>query len=219
MIAWFCNWFVKLTGWIPQLFIFKVRTYYQDKSRQSNRIKGKAIIISNHLSLYDFACMLFVFWNRTLRCVIAEIMFRKNFWMNLLLRALGSIKADRETHDFTFISRCKKILDKGGVVEFYPEARLPRPDDKELPNQFKPSVVYLALESGAPIIPVYTNGKYFVKENARVIIGTPIMVRDLYDDNLSQKENISNITSYLRGKIIELRDELERQIKEEAKGK
>lgn len=215
MITAICNWFVKITGWIPQLLIFRIKVYYKNKKVQGKKIKGNAIIASNHFSLFDFAALMFVFWRRTLRCVVAEIMYRKNIFMTTLLKALGSVKADREALDFTFIGRCKKILDKGGVVEIFPESRLPTPEDKGELLEFKPSVVYLALESGAPIIPVYTNGKYFTKERTRVIIGEPIIASELYDESISNKENISNITLYLRGKIIELRDELQRQLDKE----
>lgn len=215
MIAAFSNWFVKITGWIPQLLIFRIKVYYSNKKLQGKKIKGKAIIASNHLSLYDFAALMFVFWRRTLRCVVAELMYRKNLFMTVFLKALGTVKADRETHDFTFIERSKKILDKGGVIEIYPESRLPKPEELGELLEFKPSVVYLALESGAPIIPIYTNGEYFSRKRTRIMIGEPIMARDLYDEKLSHKENIQNITLMLRGKIGELRDELQRQIENE----
>ena len=45
-------------------------------------------------------------------------------------------------------------------------------------------------------------------------------VCELYDSTLSDKENITKINDLLRGRILELKYELERQEKEEAqKGK
>jgi hypothetical protein len=35
------------------------------------------------------------------------------------------------------------------------------------------------------------------------MIGKPIDVRELYRDDLSEKDNIENINAYVRGKIIE----------------
>ena len=205
-----CNWFVKITGWIPQLLLFKIKVYYEDKSVQNKRVKGKAIIISNHNCLMDFAVLMFVFYRRTLRCAVAEIMYRKNFLMTFLLKFLGSVKVERESHDFSFLTKLKKLLDRGGVVEMYPEARLPKKGEKT-PLEFKPSYVYLALESGAPIIPVYTEPTHFKRSRECVIIGKAIDVRELYDANLTEKENIDNINVYVRSKIIELAKELERQ--------
>lgn len=86
--------------------------------------------------------------------------------------------------------------------------------DQEL-LEFKPSVVYLALESNAPIIPVYNNAKYFSGKKSELIIGEPIYMRELYDDNISEKQNISNLTKTLREKILELKDELEQKHNQE----
>ncbi len=60
--------------------------------------------------------------------------------------------------------------------------------------------------SGAPMIPVYTNGKYFSRERerARVVIGTPVYARELADESLSEKENLERISQLLREKIIGL---------------
>ena len=211
MISLF-HWFVKITGWIPQLLVFRIKTYYEDKSVQGKRIRGKAIVVANHRSLFDVGLMMMLFWRRTLRCVVAEVIYTKNLFVRAFIRMMGAIKVDRDSHDFGFLGKCKRILDKGGVVEIYPEARLPRAGE-QLPLEFKPSAVYLALESGAPIIPVYHNGNHFSKKRCEMIIGTPFNARELYDESLSEKENISIITEKLRGKIIELREELERQRK------
>ena len=212
MIRFLFSWFVKLTGIIPAAFAFRTKVYYEDKRVQKRAVKGCAIIVSNHNSVWDFATMMFLFFGRTLRCVVAELMFEKNVFMNVFLRMLGCIRVDRNSHDFAFIEKGKSILSRGGVVEIFPEARIPK-DDEEKPLPFKPSAVYLALESGASIVPVNICGKYFSKERIRVIIGKPIDVRELYDSALSEKENIENITEILRGKIIELGQQMQRQIK------
>ncbi|MBR2337814.1 MAG: 1-acyl-sn-glycerol-3-phosphate acyltransferase [Clostridia bacterium] len=201
--------FVKITGFIPYLFVFRTKVYYQNRKAQSRRIKGKAIIVSNHTSVWDFVLVLFLFPLRLVRCVVAEIMYKK-FGLNLLLPLIGSIKVDRNTQDYSFVSKSVNVLNKGGVIEIYPEGRIPeKTEEKPLP--FKPSTVYVALESGAPIIPIYTNGKYFTKARARVIIGEPFYALDLYDNSLSEKENIEAINEHLRNKIIMLGEELERQ--------
>ncbi len=205
------QWFVKITGWIPQLLVFRIKLHYEDRSVQDAKIRGKAIVISNHTKLFDFAHLMYVFWRRTLRCVAAEILYAKNFLLRTFLKMMGMIHVDRDAHDFAFLSKSKDILDKGGVVVIFPEARLPRPEE-ERPLEFKPSAVYMALESGAPIIPTYNNAEHFSRKRLHVIIGKPIDVRALYDDSLSEKENISNITQILRRKVIELGEELHRQI-------
>lgn len=208
MLYFIFQWFVRITGFIPQLIIFRIKTHYEDKKIQRRHIRGKAIVVSNHNYLLDFGVMLFVFWTRTLRCAVAEVMYQKNFLMTMLLKLLGCVRVDRDSYDFSFLDRMKRVLDRGGVVEIYPESRLPEKGEVR-PLEFKPSYVHLALDSGAPIIPVYNNAKLFSKERLEVVIGKPIDPMELYDSKLSEKENVNNINQYVRSKIIELGKQLE----------
>ena len=201
------HWFVKLTGWIPQRLVFRTKITYEDKAARSRHIRGKAIVVSNHYTVMDFAVLMFVFWTRTLRCAVAELMYQKNIFMTLFLKLLGGIRVERESYDFSFLDRLKKVLDRGGVVEIYPESRIPQPGE-ERPLEFKPSYVHLALQTGAPIIPVYSNGKLFSKKRLQVVIGKPVDARQLYDDSLSERENVSRINAYVRSKIIALGKEV-----------
>ncbi len=196
----FFNGFVKVTGYLLQKIVFRTKICYEDKSVQSRRIKGKAIIVSNHTSVFDYAAILFVFFWRTLRYQMAEVLFKKKL-LALFLRCMGGIYVDRDSHNFGFMAKSEKILGKGGVVGIFPESRLPK-EGEERPLKFVPSAVYLALNSGADIIPLYTNGEYFTKKRARIIIGKPFSAREYYDDNLSEKENVEKITELLREKII-----------------
>ena len=209
MVALF-NYFTKFTSWFLWAMVARSKFHYEDRARQSRKIKGKAIVISNHTSVWDFGALMFLFPFRILRCVVAEIMYKKNPFMTFFLKGLGSVRVDRNNPDFAFIGKCASILEKGGIVEIYPESRINVTPDKDL-LPFKPSVTYLALESGAPIIPVYTDGNYFGKGRNHIVVGTPIDVRQLYDESLSEKENIAVITQYLRGKIYELRDQIPQQ--------
>ena len=163
------NAFVKITAFPVQWAVFRTKVYYEDKSAQSRRIKGAAVLVSNHTSVWDYACYMFVFFFRTLRTQMA--------------------------------------LERGGVVEIYPESRLPLKGE-ERPLPFKPGAAYLALLSGAPIITAFTNGAYFSKKRARVIIGKPLYARDLIDPSLSEKENIERVSNLTRDKIISLEKQL-----------
>lgn len=201
--------FTRITGWPIQAVCFRTKVHYEDKRIQGRRIKGAAIIASNHTSVYDFAVMLFTFPFRTLRYLMAELLFDRKR-LSRFLRAMGGILVDRDAYDFAFLEKCNGILEKKGVVGIFPEGRLPR-EGEERPIPFAPSAAYLALMSDAPIIPVYTDGSYFCKKRAHVIIGKPIFASSLVDDSLSEKEKIEKVNGYLRQRIVELRDELQRQ--------
>ena len=207
----FTQTFVRITGWLVYKIVFRTRIFYEDKEEQGRKIKGGAILISNHTALYDYAQMLFLFPGRILRYVMAEIIMDRKI-LGKFLKCMGGIRVDRDAHDFSFLYKCEEILDKGGVVGIFPEGRLPRPGE-EPPLEFKPSAAYIALRSGAPIIPVYTDGKYFVKGHANVIIGKKLYAEELTDLTKSEKEQIEEISIALREKILELKNELEQQQK------
>ena len=207
--------FVRFTAWPVQWLCFRTKIHYEDKKVQGRRIKGPAIIVSNHTAVYDFAVMLFVFPFRTLRYLMAEVLFKKK-GLGRFLKMMGGVMVDRDAYDFAFLEKSKEILDKKGVVGIFPEGRLPLKDE-ERPIPFTPSAAYLALMSGAPIIPAYTDGSYFKKKRAHVIIGKPVDAQSLIDEGLSEKENIEKVNGYLRRRIVELRDELQRQRNKKSK--
>ena len=105
------NALVKITGWPVQKILFRTKVYYEDKAVQSRRLKGPAILISNHTSVYDYAVFLFVFWRRTLRYQMAELLFRRRM-LKHFLRAMGGIFVDRDAYDFSFVRRSLEILER-----------------------------------------------------------------------------------------------------------
>ena len=199
------NWFAKITGWPVQFLCFRTRVYYENAAC-SRRIKGPAIIISNHTSVFDYAVYLFVFFSRTLRFQMAEVLYRKKL-LGWFLRRMGGIYVDRDGFDFGFVTKSEEVLRGGGVVGIFPESRIPKPGE-ERPLEFKTSAAYIALRSDAPVIPVVTNGSYFSKKRARVMRGEPINVRDLSDPGLGEKEDLKNVSAKLRERIIELEKKL-----------
>ena len=79
------HWLVKITGYPWQLIMMRKRIYYEDRSRQGRRIKGSAIVISNHTTAFDVAAIAFLFPLRTVRFVAAELMYEKNAFLSLFL--------------------------------------------------------------------------------------------------------------------------------------
>lgn len=207
------NWFAKITGWPIQLLCFRKKIYYENKSVQSRHIHGKAILITNHRSVFDYPVTMFVFRTRTLRFQMSELVMNKPV-LGVLLRMLGGIYVDRNTHDYGFMAKSERILEKGGVVGICPEGRLPLKGENT-PLAFKTGAAYLALSTDTPIIPMFTNGSYFdIRHRARVIIGTPIIPSQIADPALSDKENIELLTRVMRERIISLGQMLHERTKE-----
>jgi len=198
----FWNAFVKITGWLPQKLVFRTRVLCEDRAAQGRRIRGPAIVVCNHTSVWDLAALLFVFFSRTLRFQIAELQFEKKV-LGRFLRLLGGIRVDRDSYNFDFIAKSEEVLRRGGVVAIFPEGRLPQPGE-ERPLPFKTSAAFLALASGAPVIPVWTDGRYFARQRAHVMIGRPLEVSAWIDPARDDRENLALATEHLRDEVIRL---------------
>lgn len=197
------NWFVKITGYLAQLLVFRIRLHYEDPAVQKTHIKGPAIIISNHTDVMDYAMLIFVFITRTLRCQAAELQFDRPL-MRFFLKLLGAIRVDRSFDDMSCVGKSEAILRKGGVVAIFPEGRLPRAGETP-PLPFRHGAAYLALHADVPVIPVYTDGRYFSLSRAQVAIGKPINVRELYSAEKSERENLQAISKAFEERVYGLR--------------
>lgn len=195
--------FTKVMAFPVYQTIFRTRVMYQDKSVQSKKIKGPAILISNHTSVFDYAAIIFIFFGRTLRYQMAEVLFKKKV-LGPFLRIMGGIKVERFSHDWSSIDKSEAILNKGGVVGIFPEGRLPGQAEQR-PLPFLPGAAYLALKTGVPVIPLYTNGHYFDKQRAVVVIGKPLIAADLAEGTGTQAEAISLVSTRFRDAVCELR--------------
>lgn len=201
--AWFSQLFIRITGYPVYRICMNPKYRYEDRKVQGRTIKGKAIIVSNHTTVWDFGFWLYALPLRAHRCIMADVLKNKNFLLTFFLSMNQGIFISREVQDLGFIKKCGQILNRGGVVQIFPEARIAE-DYEEKPLPFKPSFVYMSLKYNVPIIPLYSSGNYFKRERTKAAIGKPIYASEVYDENKSRKENLLYIAEYVRKKIIEL---------------
>jgi len=199
--------FVKLSGFLPALLFFKWKLYYENENAK-RRLPAPCLLVSNHKKLSDYVLYMMVFFGRTLRILIAEVMYNKGKGFARFLNMLGGIRVDRNAFDFGFIARTLQALDNGEVVAVFPQGRLPV-GDKEWP--FKPSVSYIALRTFAPIIPVFTDGSYGLLKRAHVMIGEAIDIREWTDEKEPDGAEIERLTQVLQDKVFALGEELKRR--------
>ena len=195
--------FAKLTGWLPALLFFLPKVRLEAGAKR--RLPKNCILVSNHTSLLDFALYLWAFPLRTLRFPMAEVLFKKNKLMSLLLYCLGGIRVDREGKDFGFVSQCLKVLEGGGTLGIFPQGRLPV-NGKPFP--FTVSTAFVALQADVPVVPVYTSGGYGFGKRTGVVIGAPMDLKALCTPGLSNEEQLRTVTEMLEKKVYSLKEYL-----------
>lgn len=198
-----CLGFVKLTGVIPAWLFLTPKVVLAPGA--TRRLPKSCILVSNHVSLLDFVLYLLVFPFRTIRFLIAEVLYNKNPFMARFLNLIGGIRVDRDAKTFGFVSHALEVLDKGGTVGVFPQGRLPV---KGCRFPFTVSTAFIALHSDAPIVPVYTDGNYGLFKRAHVVIGAPVKLAQLSKEGLSEQEQLSHLTKVLEETVYALKEEL-----------
>lgn len=211
------RWTALLTAWPYQLILFKRKTYYEDKKEQGRMVRGGALVISNHYHVYDYMMSMFLFPFRKLYVVMAEMIFKKGKFFHWLMDCFGGICSRRDLKGMKFIDDSVKVLEKGKLVQIFPEAHITK-DGNML--EFKPSYLLIALRADVPILPVIVDGNYGFLKRAHVIIGKKIYLSDYCTTDNPSREELMRLNEMVRNKALELKAQLDENIaRDRRKGK
>lgn len=206
----FFRWLALVTGWPMQLLLFKRRTFYEDPSVPVRNIRGGALVISNHYSVFDYIMTMFLFRGRKLNVVMIDRMYKKSKYFHIGMDCFGGICANRDDMGMRFVDESVEVIENGGLVQIYPEARI-TPDGEM--HGFKTAYLMIALRSDAPIIPVILDGNYGLFRRAGVIIGKPIRLSDFNKSLDPTREELVAMNRAVEDKCRELKAELDRRVR------
>jgi glycerol-3-phosphate dehydrogenase (NAD(P)+) len=124
--------------------------------------QGPVILASNHRSFLD-PFVIAVMARRPVYFVAKKELFinRPVAW---LLASLGAFPIDRHGADEDAMATARAILERGDVVVIFPEGTRTRPGALGTPKR---GVGRLALETGAPVVPVAVHGTEAVRNRWR----------------------------------------------------
>lgn len=130
---------------------FRSRYYVRTYGEEYIGPEGPHIIASNHIGLID-GPVLAAFSPRPVHALTKKEMFEGGTGM--VLRAVGQIPLSRFEVDPSAIKDCLRVLRDGGVVAIYPEGTRGAGDFAQINH----GVAYLALVTGAPVVPLAVFG-------------------------------------------------------------
>ena len=197
-------------GYPLQLLFFKRKTFWEDKSATNLRRGGK-LIVSNHFNMFDYVLGCFIVFPRKLNAVASELAFR-NPLFRFGMKFFGTVEANRETRSMKFIDQSVDIINKGQLMQIYPEGRN-TPDGKI--HEFKHSYLVIAYRAGCPIVPIVTDGNYGVFKRVRVYVGKEIDISPYFAESRAAGKRTPTIeereraNEYVFSKVLELRQLLE----------
>lgn len=201
-----------ITGLPFNWIFFKKKIYYEDGCNRGCFRRGGALVISNHFSPLDYVSNAFMVFPRKLNVVTSELAYNHRI-SKYGMRFFGGIQANRVTKNMRFIKESAELIKKGQLVQIFPEGH--NTDDGTI-KRFFPSYIAIAQIANAPIIPVVTDGNYGLFKRTHLIVGNKINLSDYSSsEDTSRKAETNRLNDIVRGKVIELREELDRRVKNE----
>lgn len=189
----------KILRWIGKPVVYLL-FFPRIIGKKNSRIKGKAVVISNHLSMWD-------------PLLIAVIIRRQIFWMgkaelfksriaSLFFKAMKAFPVRRGEGDLAAIRHAFRVLRDGKLFGIFPEGT--RIKSKDI-SRFEPGTAMIALKNDAPVLPIYIKGNYKLFRRMRVIIGNPIHLAD-YVGTKTDTATVEAASRFLEDKLIDLRN-------------
>ena len=189
----------KILRWIGKPVIYLL-FFPRIIGKKNSRIKGKAVVISNHLSMWD-------------PLLIAVIIRRQIFWMgkaelfkskiaSMFFKAMKAFPVRRGEGDLAAIRHAFRVLRDGKLFGIFPEGT--RIKSKDI-SRFEPGTAMIALKNDAPVLPIYIKGNYKLFRRMKVIIGNPIHLAD-YVGAKTDTATVEAASRFLEDKLIDLRN-------------
>ena len=125
---------------------------------------GPVILAANHRSFFD-PFVLGTMIRRPIYYVAKQELFTYNRLLSWLLNALGAFPVARGAGDQETIETAKILLERGEIVLMFPEGTRTRPGALGKPKR---GVGRLALETGAPVVPIAIIGTEDIRKGWRI---------------------------------------------------
>jgi 1-acyl-sn-glycerol-3-phosphate acyltransferase len=159
------NWLLYLLARIFMTPFFLVYFRYARTGREHARLKGGMIVAANHRSFLDpFAIGGALPWRRPMNYVAKVELFERR-WQGWVLSRLGAFPIRRGESDEESMETARLIVERGGAVCIFPEGTRHRRGTLGDPKR---GVGRLALQTGAPIVPVAVLGTEHVRRGWRI---------------------------------------------------
>jgi glycerol-3-phosphate dehydrogenase (NAD(P)+) len=145
--------------------VFLVWFRLDRQGREHARMKGGLIVASNHRSFLDpFVLGALLPWRRQIQFVAKVELFEPK-WQGWILSRLGAFPIRRGRSDETAMETAALAVERGGTVVIFPEGTRIRRGSLARPKR---GVGRLALETGAPVLPVAVTGSEYVRRGWRI---------------------------------------------------
>ncbi len=155
----------RLVYWLARAVLqpfFHLYLRYSRIGREHIPARGAVILASNHRSFLD-PFVIGTMARRPMYYIAKSELFKG--WQNWILNVLGAFPVDRGAGDEETMKTAKAVLARGDILLIFPEGTRIRPGSLSKPKR---GVGRLALETGAPVVPLSVIGTEYVRRGWRI---------------------------------------------------
>lgn len=180
----------KITAALPGLIWYRPKFIYENDAARK-KIRGGALLIANHHTLFDPVHIMMAIWYRRHHFVCYKELYDKAKW---IFKPFMCIPIDRNNFSFDSFHKIIDSLRSGQLVCMFPEGRISRNINGRL-TDFKSGMVLMALKSKRPVIPIYIREKKHFYSRLVSVIGEPVDICALCGESpdFSQIEKAAEI--------------------------
>lgn len=182
--------FVKITAAIPGLIWFRPKRIYANESAKK-KIKGGALLISNHSTNVDPIILMFAVYYRRHHFIATKEVFDTKL-KRFLFENFHCIEIDRENFGMDVFRNIIDLLKDGKLVVMFPEGHLTKAEEVQ---KFKSGVVLMSISSQKPIVPVYVKVRKSFWHRQCVVFGEPLNLVEILGKmpSLSDMDRIADV--------------------------
>lgn len=194
------RWFLIINSFIPALIAFGIKKIYLRKEKRE-KYKGPVIISMNHTSFLDYVEALLAFPFRRIYVLVSAKFYSWNPLMTFALKAMGVIKVDAVTGNMDAVNIAVEQINKGHSILIFPEGHI---ETEGKLMEYKQAAALISLSSGAPIVPVFHNGRIGPGKRDLMFIGSL-----MYPDTYVIRDGLNNIQDRAEAFTRELQERTE----------
>ncbi len=189
---------IRVTGALPGLVWLRPKIRYTAKQAKK-RLRGGVLVIANHTSFIDPACMMYVLWYRRLYFVCHQAFVETK--AGPFFRAAGClIPINADNFSVGSFRSITESLRDGKAVTLFPEGHVNKGDEM---LEFKSGMVLISMQSKRPIVPVYLKPRRHWYSRLKAVVGEPVDITSLSEGRPAFSK-IQEVTALLKKREEEL---------------
>ena len=175
---------IKWLGFWQALIWWRPNVKY-DGQEAKQKIRGGAVISSNHISFADpFILQCSVLYRRW-HFLFMKDLIKNKFQEWMYRHAFLSFPIDRDAPSLKTMRFLSEYVKGGNLLALFPEGHIKRDG---VIDDFKGGAILIAYLSDAPIIPIYHQKRKNIWHMTRLVIGKPINVKERIGPTINQEK-------------------------------